>query len=342
MNKVFKTMIGWLFTACAVTSCTGNEEIQLPEDCSAERMQLQFVMHEQLPDGITRTSQPAGDGYATSFSDGDKIGIFVYNASDGDGKDAGGLISADVKYSYNADTETWSPHSGTAITLPRDWTKLKVYAYYPALSATVHEDYKNIRHSVMAAQAKAENYAKSDFMVASLDLTNDEALNKIITINQDGVPTVTAPLVFSHVCALLEVTVNSQAVPAYAGVQPTVTLLSAKCGMTVDLSADRTSPNFDGFTNKDSEKANVTMFPIGDGDTATSEWKFCAVVPQQSILKGAELLDIVFRQDGGEGMLYKYTLPTDQGLSLPAGKIRRVNVTIEEKNNEQEQLITDI
>lgn len=329
MNKSLKTIIGCFFVACAITACTGNEEIRMPEDCGAERTQLQFVMHKQLPDGITRTEQTtAGDNnYTTEFSDGDEVGIFVYDASSGV-VDTNEPIGANVRYAYDATSRTWNPVDGEPISLPRNWEAVNVYAYYPAVTAT-DVVYTAISHSIRSAQSGADNYAQSDFLVASLQLKAEDA-STLITMGADEAPKETATLVFKHVCALLEVTVDGRAVADYKGVQPTVTLLSAKSDMLVDLSADRSAADFTGFTVSESKTVNIAMLPVESANaTDATEWKFCAVVPQQVIALGAKLLEITFRPAVPVvGMVYSYQLPTGKTLSLSAGKLRKVKVTI--------------
>lgn len=326
MNKILKTTIGCFFMVYALAGCTDNEEIMMPEDCLTERTQLQFVMYKQLPGGITRTGQTVADGtYSTSFSDGDEVGIFVYNAGDAGTPDANALIGKDVRYRYVASKNEWEPVS-EPISLPRDWEKVNVYAYYPATSTAV-DDYMAISHSIQSNQSKVDNYALSDFLVANIQLENIGSTSAVLTSGADDALQVTAKLNFSHVCALLEVTVNNSAVEPYSGVQPTVTLLSAKSGMQIDLSADRTVDGSTGLTATDSS-VGVAMLPIAPSDNTAASWKFCAVVPPQIIAGETDLLKIVFRPQTGQGGVYTYTLPTTTTLQLLAGKLRKVSVTI--------------
>lgn len=334
MRNILKTTIGCFFAACALAGCTHNEDIQMPEDCNAERTQLQFVMHKQLPGGITRTEQSVTDvgAYSTNFSNGDVVGIFVSPVAEDGANAASTPIGTDVRYKYNAENSTWEPVS-EPISLPSDWTKVDIYAYYPATSATPLTGCIAISHSIQSNQSDAENYALSDFLVAKTQLTNSGGSSPVaIAEEPNGASSVTATLNFSHICSLLEVTVTSKET-SYQGVQPTVKLLSAKSDMTVDLTADRSSDVSAGCTVAEGESTmDVTMLPVvtaAETNAEATSWKFCAVVPQQTIAGNTELLEIVFRPQvpGNNGAMYKYTLLEGQSLTLSAGKLRKVSVT---------------
>lgn len=334
MRNILKTTIGCFFAACALAGCTHNEDIQMPEDCNAERTQLQFVMHKQLPGGITRTVQSVTDGaYSTNFSDGDVVGIFVSPVAEDGANAASTPIGTDVRYKYIAENRTWEPVD-EPISLPSDWTKVDIYAYYSATSATPLTGCTAISHSIQSNQSDAKNYELSDFLVAKTQLTNSGG-SALVAIAEEpnGASSVTATLSFSHICSLLEVTVKSEEI-SYQGLQPTVKLLSAKSDMTVNLTADWSSDVSAGCTVAEGESTmDVTMLPVvtaAETNAEAKSWKFCAVVPQQTIAGNTELLEIVFRPQvpDDNGAMYKYTLPAGQSLTLSAGKLSKVSVEI--------------
>lgn len=314
MKIIPRKAMGCLLTALIISACTEHEELSMEDTLPT---QVQFVMHKQLPNGMTRTSTDFSKN-AIVFSEGDQVGIFAYTSNE-TGKDIE-LLGANVKYTLTEGI--WMAEK--PIELKSNWTKVNFYTYYPYSEAA--SDYKAIAHCIVGNQNQLvgdhpTNYNTSDFLRAKATKSSTDASS--ITLGKNSESQLLVNFTFEHVCALLEVVIDNQK-ESYKEVLPEVTLCSVKSDITeIDLTADGAA----GFPI--GEKAlPVSMLPVSDNETGTTtSWRFCAVLPAQTVAAETPLLYIDFRPTGVQGVRYQYKL-TDKDLSLSAGGLRKVTVTI--------------
>lgn len=123
--------------------------------------------------------------YSTSFSNGDIIGLFIYDTQQG-------CRYNNLKLIYDEVKKTWVPDGGDLILKLKD-ESLKYYAYYPYNSE--FNNYMSIPHSVEVDQSNETNFNNSDFLTATSETSETNV-----------------SLVFSHVLSYVEVTVEGDKV----------------------------------------------------------------------------------------------------------------------------------
>ena len=241
----------WAMTAVALfamNSCTQEEEIS---NMGGEKgTPVNFVMGVNT---ITRTVTE-DNSYATTFTDGDEVGIFAYTS---EGTAVAG--AQNVLYTFNG--TTWESSNPISMTSDDTYT---FYAYYPYNADVTSAESVNL--SVSTTQ-NTDGYTKSDALTAT---------SASVTGAAEGTTT-TVPLTFAHAFSMVQVTLDGD----QASDAATVTLYNVATSATIDLTT--------GTATAATETGIVSMKNC-DPEPVDGKYSYRAIVPVQTIAQNTELL----------------------------------------------------
>lgn len=196
MTTNFRLMAMAAVAMLAMNSCVKEENLNNGENKGTP------VEFEMGVNSVSRTNTP-DDGYATTFVEGDEVGIFVYNGET--------PVVKNARYKLNADGK-WEAQ-GEAITA-EDGISYSYYAYYPYNAAAT--DATSV--SLTVAGDQTADYTGSDALMAKSDV-------------EAG--TTTVQLQYSHAFALVQVSLKGD----LAAKDATVTLQNVYPTAALDLKA---------------------------------------------------------------------------------------------------------
>lgn len=175
-NKLLLTL---LTATCLFSSCTKENEVNMPQDKS-EGNKVTFIVNTAP---VTRTTVNTINN-STQFVENDKIGIFETSASITDANN--------YEYKVLSDGTLEAADAGKTLYYPNDANEsINFYAYYPYNSGISTTD--KVAFTVAADQSSVALYNANDFMAAT---TSGKKTDFI-----DGVS-----LTFSHKLALVQLT----------------------------------------------------------------------------------------------------------------------------------------
>ena len=241
----------WAMTAVALfamNSCTQEEEIS---NIGGEKgTPVNFVMGVNT---ITRTVTE-DNSYATTFTNGDQVGIFAYTS---EGTAVPG--AQNVLYTFNG--TNWD--SSTPISMTSDNTYI-FYAYYPYNANATSAESVNL---AVSTTQNTDGYTKSDALTAK---------SESVTGATEGTTT-TVPLTFTHAFSMVQVTLDGD----QANDDATVTLYNVATSATINL--------LTGVATADTETGIVSMKNCAP-EPVDGKYSYRAIVPVQTIAQGTELL----------------------------------------------------
>lgn len=197
MTTNFRLLAMAAVAMLAMNSCVKEENLNNGENKGTP------VEFEMGVNSVSRTNTP-DDGYATTFVEGDEVGIFVYNGET--------PVVKNAHYKLNADGK-WVAQ-GTAITA-EEGVSYSYYAYYP-YDASVTEA---TSVSLTVAGDQTTGYTGSDALMAKSENV--------------AAGTTTVPLQYSHAFALVQVSLKGD----LAAKDATVTLQNVYPTAALNLKA---------------------------------------------------------------------------------------------------------
>lgn len=258
-----------LLMATVFTSCNNDNIMDEAVAVNGETA----VRFDACIDNFSRT---VTEGKKTTFVEGDKIGIFEIIRENGD------VLSPNLEYSL--EEGLWN--SEKSISFPIDGSAVNFYAYYPYSKSNSGLDFK---FAVSADQSVAENYNKSDLLLAQHTATagNEESIS----------------LVFSHQMAMVEVVINNVNLDGES-----IASVSLKAKPGVDVSLKDQTVTLD----EASELMMINMFKDADNT-------YRAVIPSQQTVSGKL---ICITTSSGKQIWYRAETP----VSVEAGKINKITI----------------
>ena len=263
-------------------------------------------------DGGISMTRASSDG----FADGDAVGIYVVNYTDGN-LSQGILLDegnqADhVRYTYSASERTWTPVQN--VYYKDDKTNVDIYGYYPysrpeSVSAWPFEVEKD--QSAAAEGSGLSNYEASDFLWGSA-IGIAPSTNKV-------------KITFRHRMACANVILEEGtgfAEGEFYLLDKSVLVMNTTRKSEIDL-------------------ATGTVTPVGEASAEGTRMKkgddgFRAIVVPQTVGAGKPLFAITL---GG----VSYSFKKDADFSYPAGQISKFTITVNRKSTsgEYEFVLTD-
>lgn len=236
MTTNFRLLAMAAVAMLAMNSCVKEENLNNGENKGTP------VEFEMGVNSVSRTNTPDG-GYATTFVEGDSVGIFVYNGEN--------AVVKNAHYKLNAEGK-WVAQ-GTAITA-EEGVSYSYYAYYPYNAAATEAT----SVSLTVAGDQTTGYTGSDALMAKSE-------------NVVAGTTTTVQLQYSHAFALVQVSLKGD----LAAKDATVTLQNVYPTAALDLVAG-TVGEASGTLGTIAMKACST-----NGELAPFNYR--AIVPAQTI-----------------------------------------------------------
>ena len=249
----------------------------------------------------TRVATSTDGNYTSTFSDGDEVGVYIVKGS-------GGLRSSgnwvdNMKMTYNNGNWTYTFPSGRGY-YPADGDKLSFYAYYPYNLAVT--DALNMRISGITDQSSAANLSKSDMLSAST-----------LNVGKNSNP---VQLTFSHVMAMIELTVNSGGAGGTMSSEVTVTTEVCIPDASFNLST--------GEAYTSGTPRSVKMYRVeqpGDIDYYVN-YTYRVLVPTQTVPATSEL----FRFSRTQGSITRFlSHKPGSNVALWPGQVKPYTVTLQ-------------
>ena len=219
------------------------------------------VEFEMGVNSVSRTNTP-DDGYATTFVEGDEVGIFVYNGEN--------AVVKNAHYKLNAEGK-WVAQ-GEAITA-EEGVSYSYYAYYPYNAKATDATYV----SLTVAGDQTTGYTGSDALMAKSENV--------------AAGTTTVPLQYSHAFALVQVSLKGDlaakdATVTLQNVYPTAALASGTLG-TIAMKACSTNGekvpfNYRAIVPAQTITANEAILMITSNNNKNYKFTYSVNVPYES------------------------------------------------------------
>ena len=237
----------------------------------------------------TGRTTTAEETFVTQFATGDPIGIYATGAAAG---------NYNVKHTVNGDNGTLSSEEGVYYNGMGD-TTADFYAYYPWSDQSASANNSVVTFSVQTDQNAADRFNGSDFMTA------------ITTGVPDGTEDVS--LKFNHRLAMIQVEVTST---NSANTVSAVSINNVRTGAIWTYATDQVTVT--------EETATLTMWNKRNDGTL-----FWALLPEQTIAAGVNMMDITVKTAAGEEKGYVFT--TSAPIGLKANTVKKFRIGIGEK-----------
>ena len=237
----------------------------------------------------TERTATAEGTFVTQFATGDQVGVYATGAAAG---------NYNVKHTVNGDNGTLSSEEGVYYNGMGDATA-DFYAYYPWCDQSASGNTGVVTFNVNADQNSAELFNGSDFMTA------------ITTGVPDGTEDVN--LKFSHRLAMIQVEVEAT---SSINTVSTIHINNVRTGATWTYATDQMAVT--------EETGNLNMW-----NKRTDGTLFWALLPEQTIAAGANLMDITVKTRTGEEKSYIFT--TSAAIGLKANTVKKFRIGIGEK-----------
>ena len=293
MKRRFKNFAMAAVALLAMSACS-NETDETTSATQGKPVSFQM--------GLVSTRTSTTTDYVTTFVQGDAVGIFAYERN-ADGTD-GTLVVTNAKYVLNAAGTTWDPAEASNAAYADTKKAFNYYAYYPYLEGVTNPGAVAMTVKLNQSTPNAADYNTSDALTAR---------NKTVPANSTNVA-----LQFTHAFALVQVNLEG----TMADKDATVTMQNVFPGATLNLQhAD------DALAGGDANGAqgNIQMYSMSEINEVTDadRFSFRAIVPAQSVVANAALLEIQ-----SKGKTYRFTYST--AVDYVAGKGRLMKVTLGE------------
>ncbi|MDE5997052.1 MAG: fimbrillin family protein, partial [Muribaculaceae bacterium] len=284
-----------------LAACSDEIHVFRPDDgASGLRLELRATIDQQSD---TRADE-------AGFADGDRLGLFVVNYSDGKPGEltlTGNQVN-NVAVAYNANAGSWQ--AATDIYWQDNVTPADVYGYYPF-------------HNGMADVEAYSFEVKADQSIAGADgdMGSYEASDFLWAKTAKATPGKKVELTFSHVMAGVKVVLEQGSGfdgDSWSKLEKTVTVDNTIRKSEINLSTGVVTPagSFD---------RNIVMNP------ETDAWR--AVVVPQTVAAGKSIIGITI-----DGKPYAYTR-TD-GMKYTAGKLHTFTIKIDRKGDSGDYALT--
>lgn len=160
MKNIIYSIAGMLL-AVSITACTEDEEM-----LKAHGQALQVLVATEEPasadSSITRTTDT---GYSTSFTSGDRIGIFAITSD-------GVILEKNIAYQY--DGTSWKPVDADKPMYHYNYAGVTYFAYYPystVMDDATSEDDIVSKFTIKDDQSAQADYTASDLMTGAGSVT---------------------------------------------------------------------------------------------------------------------------------------------------------------------------
>ena len=248
--KKTKILLVIVFTVSLLPSCTKEESFD------KKMMNIKGVVYNAQ----TKVSD-------SGFENSDQIGVFVIDYS---GTTPGSFSpttnhATNVKHTYVASRNDWTPETGKEIYWNDAVTKVDVYGYFPYNSSVT--SISAYPFSVQTDQSSSSNYFNSDFLWAKT--SNVTAQTLPVTLN------------FGHRMSKVVITTTAGAgftASEFNAATKSVQILGTKLSSKINLS--------DGTVNVDNSSENGTITPIANGNV------FTAILVPQTIAESTVLFKV--------------------------------------------------
>jgi uncharacterized protein (TIGR02145 family) len=242
----------------------------------------------------------------SGFENSDQIGVFVIDYS---GTTPGSLSpttnhATNVKHTYVASSNDWSPETGKEIYWNDAVTKVDVYGYFPYNSSVT--SISAYPFSVQTDQSSSSNYFNSDFLWAKTSNVTAQTLPVTLT--------------FGHRMSKIVITTTAGAgftASEFNAATKSVQILGTKLSSKINLS--------DGTVNVDNSSENGTITPKANGNV------FTAVLVPQTIAESTVLFKVTVN-----GVEYYYS----KGFTFESNK--QYNFTVSVNKNSLSMLSNSV
>ncbi len=160
MKNIIHSIAGMLLVL-SITACTEDEEI-----LKAHGQALQvLVVAEELASADSSTTRATDTGYSTSFTSGDRIGIFAITSD-------GVILEKNIAYQY--DGTSWKPVDADKPMYHYNYAGVTYFAYYPystVMDAAASEDDIVSKFTIKDDQSAQADYTASDLMTGAGSVT---------------------------------------------------------------------------------------------------------------------------------------------------------------------------
>ena len=259
-----------LLASCFVTGCQ-DEEVLNSGNGAREPMNLQAEIHQQ---NVTRVND-------NGFADGDHIGVFVTNYSNGVASELvlTGNHADNVRFTYNHESGKWT--GATQLYWKDKVTPIDAYGYYPfdeELSSVTAYPFTIQRNQRDQVQGETMyGYEASDFLWAKAE----------------GIVPTSAAINLRHKHIMAGIQVNLVEGTGFlegewAEAEKQVLVESTRLGATISLQS--------GTATVDASSSVTTIIPQGSGNS------YRAIVVPQTVTSGATLFSITI-----DGQTHKFT-----------------------------------
>lgn len=259
-----------LLTFCLVVGCQ-DEEVLNSGNGAREPMNLQAEINQQY---VTRVND-------NGFADGDHIGVFVTNYSNGEAPALAltGNHADNVRFTYDHASGTWT--GATQLYWKDKVTPIDAYGYYP-----FDEELSSVTAYPFTVQRNQRDQVEGETMYGY------EASDFLWAKTEGVVPTAAAvTLRHKHIMAGIQVNLVEGVgflEGEWAEAEKQVLVESSRLGATISLQS--------GTVTVDASSAVNTIIPQGSGDG------YRAIVVPQTIAAGSTLFSITI-----DGQTHKFT-----------------------------------
>lgn len=160
MKNIIYSIAGMLL-ALSITACTEDEEM-----LKAHGQALQvLVATEELTSADNSTTRVTDTGYSTSFTSGDRIGIFAITSD-------GVILEKNIAYQY--DGTDWKPVDADKPMYHYNYAGVTYFAYYPystVMDDATSEDDIVSKFTIKDDQSAQADYTASDLMAGAGSVT---------------------------------------------------------------------------------------------------------------------------------------------------------------------------
>lgn len=300
-NKSLSAKSTALLLPLLLAACSDEIQVFRPDDgMGGLRLELRATIDQQ---GDTRADE-------AGFADGDRLGLFVVNYSEGKPGEltlTGNQVN-NVAVAYNANAGSWQ--AATDIYWQDNVTPADVYGYYPF-------------HNGMADVEAYSFEIKADQSIAGADgdMGSYEASDFLWAKTAKATPGKKVELTFSHVMAGVKVVLEQGSGfdgDSWSKLDKTVTVDNTIRNSEINLSTGAVTPtgSFD---------RNIVMNPEADA------WR--AVVVPQAVAAGKSIIGITI-----DGKPYAYT--RSDGMKYTAGKLHTFTIKIDRKGDSGDYALT--
>lgn len=160
MKNIIYSIAGMLL-ALSITACTEDEEML---KVHGQALQV-LVATEELTSADNSTTRVTDTGYSTSFTSGDRIGIFAITSD-------GVILEKNIAYQY--DGTDWKPVDADKPMYHYNYAGVTYFAYYPystVMDDATSEDDIVSKFTIKDDQSAQADYTASDLMAGAGSVT---------------------------------------------------------------------------------------------------------------------------------------------------------------------------